>query len=243
MRRVVFVTGSSRGIGFGIAKAFAANGDRIILNGRTDGERLARAAEELRGACPDVKYYLADLSDYDKCLECFDFLENETGLPEVLVNCAGVSHFGLFGEMKRDETELIIRQNLFTTLNCCRLAIPDMVKRKRGAIINISSVFGTAGASCEAVYSASKGAVNAFTKSLAKELGPSNVRVNAVACGAFETRMNERLTDEERNDFINSIPLSRFGGADEAGPLAVFLASEGASYLTGQIIALDGGLT
>jgi 3-oxoacyl-[acyl-carrier protein] reductase len=116
-----------------------------------------------------------------------------------------------------------------------------MVREKSGVIINVSSIWGIAGASCEAVYAAAKGAVNAFTRSLAKELGPSGVRVNAIACGAFDTRMNDRLTTAERDSFTESIPLGRFGEPAEAGALALFLASDAAMYITGQVICIDGG--
>jgi 3-oxoacyl-[acyl-carrier protein] reductase len=242
MRRNVLITGSSRGIGFGIAKAFAANGDRVILNGRADRAKLEQAAEEISAIAIFSRHYLGDFSDYAAAEDIFTQIEAAVGPVDVLVNNAGAAHFGLFSDMTPADYDNILRQNLYTALNACRLAVPAMVRAKRGAIINISSVWGVTGASCEAVYAAAKGAVNIFTKSLAKELGPSGVRVNAIACGAFETRMNGRLSPAEKDLFTENIPLSRFGQPEEAGKLAVFLASEGASYLTGQIIPLDGGL-
>ncbi|MDR1664782.1 MAG: SDR family oxidoreductase [Clostridiales bacterium] len=242
MRRRVFITGSSRGIGFGIAKAFAQNGDQVAINGISDLPRLQEAAEELKTYDPCAEFFLADMSDYKAAEECFTKIKAR-GPVDVLINCAGAAYFGLFTEMTQADMDFVLRNNLISVFNACRLAAPDMVRAKRGAIINISSVWGITGASCEAVYAAAKAGVDVFTKSLAKELGPSGVRVNAIACGAFETRMNDRLTPEEKNNFTEGIPLGRFGQADEVGGLAVYLASGSASYLTGQIIALDGGLT
>ena len=242
MPRNIFITGSSRGVGFGIAKAFAENGDRVILNGKSDIGQLERAAGELGKINGALEYFLADFSDYEAAKDCFDKIERNTGGIDVLVNNAGEAHFGLFTDMEPGQIDYILRQNINTALYASRLAAPGMVRKKRGVIINVSSIWGISGASCETVYSAAKGAVNSFTKALAKELGPSGIRVNAIALGAFETRMNSRLSEDEKKEFIENIPLSRFGEASEAGALAVFLASEGASYLTGQIIAMDGGI-
>ncbi len=232
----VFITGSSRGIGYGIAKVFAGSGHAVVLNARRDAEQLKAAAVSL-----DAEYFLADMSDYKQAEEVFGEMRR-SGPPDVLINCAGTECFGLFTDTRPSEWDGVLRNNLYSVLNACHLAVPDMVRRKRGVIINITSVWGVVGASCEAVYSASKGAVNAFTKALAKELGPSGVRVNAIACGAFDTRMNDRLTADERAAFTDGIPLGRFGAPEETGRLALYLASGGAEYLTGQVIALDGGL-
>lgn len=239
--RHVFITGSARGIGIGIAQAFAANGDRVTLNARTDADQLNTSVEALRHTGADAYGLLADFSDYASASACCEAAVAAHGPVNVLVNNAGSAHFGLFTDMSPDEYDRVLHHNLYTVLHACRLFAPGMVRAKHGVIVNISSVWGIAGASCEAVYAAAKGAVNLFTKSLAKELGPSGVRVNAIACGAFETRMNERLSKDERDAFMEQIPLSRFGEPEEAGRLAVFLASEEAAYLTGQIIALDGG--
>ena len=238
-KRNVLVTGSSRGIGFAIAKEFAAAGERVVLNGRLDRRQLDAALQELSGF--DVMGILADMSDYSRAQEVFEEIAGQFGQIDVLVNNAGISHFGLFADMNPVEWNEVMRHNFATVLNATHLAVPDMVRNKSGVIINISSIWGTKGASCEAVYAASKGAVNAFTLSMAQELGPSGVRVCAVACGAIETRMNKRLSMEEREAFTDNIPLMRFGKPSEVGKLVRFLASEEAAYLTGQIIGLDGG--
>jgi 3-oxoacyl-[acyl-carrier protein] reductase len=188
-----------------------------------------------------AKYFLADMSDFGQAQTVFDEIMRLGGI-DMLVNNAGTEYFGLFSEMSVDEINRVLADNLNTVLYASRLAVPEMVRRKRGVIINVSSVWGITGASCEAVYSAAKGAVNSFTKALAKELAPSGVRVNAIACGAFDTRMNERLTEEERAAFTEGIPMGRFGRPEEAAKLALFLAGDGAEYLTGQVIGLDGGM-
>jgi len=240
MNRTVLVTGSSRGIGLGIAREFAELGDKVIINGRMDQAQLDTAVEALN--TPSVMGILADMSDYAQAKEVFKKIKNCFGPVEILVNNAGMDYFGLFTDMLPWEWDKVMLHNFTTVLNTTHLAVPDMVQAKSGAIINISSIWGNTGASCEAVYAAAKGAVHAFTKSMAQELGPSGIRVCAVACGAIETRMNDRLSSEEKKEFIERIPLMRFGTPAEAGKLVRFLASEEAAYLTGQIIGLDGGV-
>lgn len=239
--KTVLVTGSSRGIGFAIAKAFALQGNNVVINCRKDVEQLEKAVDELKAVGQAIGI-CANVSDYAACAEMFEKAEAAFGQVEVLVNNAGEACFGLFGEMTPSEIQEIIAANLFSAINASHIAIPKMVRSKSGCIINITSIWGITGASCEAVYSTAKAGVIGLTKSLAKELAPSNIRINAIACGAFETRMNERLSKQEKNAFTESIPLGRFGNPAEAGDLAVFLASSAASYLTGQIVPLDGGV-
>ena len=240
MSRTVLVTGSSRGIGLAIAKEFAAAGDKVVINGKNDRAQLENAVNELSN--PQVQGIMADMSDYAQAKAAFEEIKKHFGPVEVLINNAGIAHFGLFTATTPEIWDEIMAVNFKSVLNTTHLAVPDMVQAKRGTIINISSIWGNTGASCEAVYAASKGAVNAFTKSMASELGPSGIRVNAVACGAIETRMNDRLTGEERAEFTERIPLSRFGNPEDVGKLVKYLASEEAGYLTGQIINLDGGM-
>ncbi|MCL2577706.1 MAG: SDR family oxidoreductase [Defluviitaleaceae bacterium] len=239
--RTVLITGSSRGIGFAIAKAFAAQGDNVILNCREDSAQLEKAVVEL-SAEGRVMGICADVSDYNACAEMITKVESVFGSVDILVNNAGAAYFGVFTEMKPAEIQDVIFANLLTAANASHIVIPGMVRKKAGCIINISSIWGVTGASCESVYSAAKAGVNGLTKALAKELAPSNIRVNAIACGAFETRMNDRLSEQEKNAFTEGIPLGRFGFPSEVGSLAVFVASEASGYLTGQIIPLDGGV-
>ena len=238
--RVVLITGSSRGIGLGIAHSFAARGDRVILNGREDHTQLAKSVEKLTQMGHNVTGYTADLSDYGKAQEMFSRIEAEHGPVEVLVNNAGAAHYGLFSDMCPADWQGVLSHNLHTAINASHLAVPAMVQAKSGCIINITSVWGIAGASCEVMYSTAKAAIIGFTKALAKELGPSGIRVNAIACGAFDTRMNDNLSHEAKTSFTENIPLGRFGDTKEVGALTVFIA--GADYLTGQVIPLDGGL-
>ena len=238
--RVVLITGSSRGIGFGIARAFAAQGDTVILNGREDSAQLAQSVEKLKQMGHNATGYMADLSDYNTAQEMFSRIGSEHGPVDILVNNAGAAHYGLFSQMRPEDWQRVLANNLHTALNASHLAVPAMVQAKSGCIINITSVWGVAGASCEVMYSAAKAAIIGFTKALAKELGPSGIRVNAIACGAFDTRMNDNLSQDEKVNFTENIPLGRFGYPEEAGALAVYIA--GAGYLTGQVIPLDGGL-
>ena len=182
--------------------------------------------------------WLGDAGDYGSCEELFSRIRKQFGSLDVLVNNAGVSYIGLFQDMKPEDWDRIVRTNLTSVFNCCRLAIPMMLTKKRGKIINISSVWGVCGASCEAAYSATKGGVNALTKALAKELAPSNIQV--IACGAIDTEMNHFLHREDLIALLDEIPAGRLGQAAEVADLAYHLGYK-ESYLTGQIIGLDGG--
>lgn len=170
----------------------------------------------------------------------FEKINGFCGGVDVLINNAGISHIGLLSEMSYEEWERILHTNLTSVFSCCKLAIPHMVSQKSGRIINISSDWGICGASCEVAYSATKGGINAFTKALAKELAPSNIQVNAIACGVIDTQMNACFSEEERAELADEIPAGRFGTPEETAHLAVQLAT-GNEYLTGQIITLDGG--
>jgi len=228
----VLVTGSSRGIGLAIARKFSEEGHRVVVNGRND-EILTNIA------CihPKLIPIAADISDYKQVERLFAEMSID-----VLVNNAGIAYNGLFQDMNPKEWNELLAVNLNGVLNCSRLAVPDMIKKKRGVIINISSVWGKTGASCEAVYSMTKGGINAFTKALAKELAPSGIRVNAIACGVIGTKMNEFLNEEEKNELIAEIPAGRIGKAEEVAELTAFLASDKAEYINGQIITIDGGM-
>lgn len=238
--KTVLITGSSRGIGKAIATAFAKEGCNLVLNASVSSDELLNTQDELKANGYYSYSYLADVSDYGQCVEMFNTINNIYGGVDILVNNAGISHIGLFTDMKPEQWSRIIDVNLKSVMNCTHLAVPKMVNHKSGIIINISSIWGEKGASCEAVYSATKGAVNSFTKAMAKELGPSGIRVNAISCGVIDTQMNECFTQEEREVLADEISLMRFGTVDEVGSIATFLASEKASFINGQIITADG---
>jgi len=239
-KRLVVITGSSRGIGLGIARSFLACGDTVILNGREDKKMLDQSVQELQQQGHDASGFIADLSDYEAASNMINTIESTHGTVDVLINNAGAAYYGLFSDMRPHEWQRVIADNLLATINASHLVVPSMVRAKRGCIINISSVWGVVGASCEVMYSAAKAGVNGFTKALSRELGPSGIRVNAIACGAFDTRMTNNLSEEEKTAFAESIPLGRFGCISEVGALAVYLA--GADYITGQVIPLCGGI-
>lgn len=238
---VAFITGSSRGIGRAIAEEFARAGYALAINCRQSETELISLAEELKNKYRVPCLPLAgDVGDENFVEEAFTCIEQQLGHVTVLVNNAGISHIGLLSDMDLETWERIIRTNLTSVFCCCRRSISHMVRHKYGKIINISSVWGIAGASCEVAYSASKGGVNAFTKALAKELAPSNISVNAIACGVIDTDMNRNLSEEEMEALRSEIPADRIGQPQEAAQLLLSLLNA-PSYLTGQIITLDGG--
>ncbi|MFI3174670.1 MAG: 3-oxoacyl-ACP reductase FabG [Bacillota bacterium] len=240
--KIVFVTGSSRGIGKAIAKAFLKDGHTVILHGGHDKERLLATYAELSKDYTAIHSVFGDVSSYKECQRIIEEIHEAVGEIDVLVHNAGVSHIGLFTDMKPAEYEALMQTNLFSVFHLSHLVIPSMVAKKSGFILGISSIWGESGASCEAVYSASKAGMNAFCKSMAKELGPSGIRVNALACGAIDTEMNQNLSIEEKELFAEQISLSRFGTPEEVASFVVCLAGDGASYLTGQVVTLDGGM-
>lgn len=239
-RRTVLVTGSSRGIGKAIAVKFAKKGYNIIINCAHREDQLLKTKAEIEAYQVSCYAFLGDMGDYKIAQELFGHAKKLYGNIDVLVNNAGISYVGLITDMSSSDWNKVISTNLTSVFNCCSLAIPDMVRNKYGKIINISSVWGNIGASCEVAYSASKGGMNAFTKALAKELAPSNIQVNAIACGAIDTEMNHFLDDTELLELINDIPANRLGRAEEVADLAYHLAYKN-EYLTGQVIGLDGG--
>lgn len=239
-RKTVLVTGASRGIGKAIAVKYAKKGYNVVINCIHREEQLSQAKAEIESYSVDCLSYLGDIGEYEKCEELFRQIKKHFGGIDIVVNNAGISYIGLLQDMKPEDWDRIIRTNLTSVFNCCKLAIPQMLDKKQGKIINISSVWGLSGASCEVAYSATKGGVNAFTKALAKELAPSNIQVNAIACGAIDTEMNQFLDEDELMGLIDQIPAGRLGTAGEVADLAYHLGYKD-SYLTGQIIGLDGG--
>ena len=240
MLRTILITGASSGIGAATAIAFAKPNNRLILVSRKNREGLKKIEDEGRERGAEVLSILADVSDYEACKLLVQQAVERFGTIDLLVNDAGVSHIGLFQDMTPDEWQRVMNVNIGSVMNLCHLVIPSMVHRHHGRIINISSVWGNVGASCEAVYSASKGAINSFTKALAKELAPSNIQVNAIAFGAIETPMNAWLSKEEADALADEIPSGREGTKEEAAQM-ICMVADAPDYLTGQIITMDGG--
>lgn len=240
MKNTVLITGASSGIGRALALYFAKKGAGLVLCAHTGAAGLEQTVRQAKESGADCISLLGDVSDYDFCTRMTDAALSRFGSIDCLINNAGISHIGLFQDMKAEEWDRILRVNLYSVINLCHAAVPSMLHVHQGSIINISSVWGNTGASCEAVYSASKGGVNSFTKALAKELAPSGIRVNAIACGAIDTPMNAWLLPEEKQALLDEIPAGRMGLPEEAAELA-WQIFQGPSYLTGQIITLDGG--
>ena len=238
-QKTVLVTGASRGIGKAIAVKFAKEGYHVIITCRHSEQELLNTKDEIESYGVSALAFLGDMGNAMTVKELYKTAINKFQTIDVLVNNAGISHIGLFTDMDIDLWNEIITTNLTSVFNCCSNIVPDMIARKEGKIINISSVWGIVGASCEVAYSASKGAVNSFTKALAKELAPSNIQVNAVACGAIDTKMNQFLDEEELTLLIDEIPANRLGRTEEVAEL-VFQIATGNAYLNGQVIALDG---
>ena len=239
-KKTVLVTGASRGIGRAIALAFAKEGYHVFLNCNHSViqlEKVRAEIEELPNTSCDM--VIGDVGNPEHVEKMFKSIYKKCDCLDVLVNNAGIAHIGLLSEMTDKEWNRIIQTNLSSVFYCSRAVIPEMVSKKEGKIINISSMWGTAGASCEAAYSATKAGVHGLTKALAKELAPSNIQVNAVACGVIDTDMNQQLSEEDKIILKNEIPASRFGTPEEVADMVIQLVNS-PTYLTGQIIGFDG---
>ena len=240
LKPTALLTGASRGIGRAAALALAAGGYDLAICCTSNIEALSNVKKEAEALGARCLALQADVADSAACAHMFQEIEKSLGSVDVLINNAGISWVGLLQDLSFEDWNRLIAVNLSGVFYCCKLAIPGMIRKKQGKIINISSVWGVCGASCEAAYSASKGGVNALTMALAKELAPSNIQVNAIACGAIDTDMNRFLAPEERQALLEEIPMGRMGTPEEAAQLILKLL-ESPAYLTGQIIRLDGG--
>lgn len=239
--KVAIVTGASRGIGREIAIALAKEGASIAINYSRDeegGNETINLIKDLGVSAIKIK---RDVSSFRESEEIVIETINYFGRVDILVNNAGISSLGLFMDSSKDEIEKLISTNLLGVIYLSRHVLPYMLARG-GSILNISSIWGEAGAAMEVLYSTTKGGINMFTKSLAKEMAPSKIRVNGIAPGVIDTKMNSFLSEEERMDLEEEIPLGRFGLPEEIGKVATFLCSDDASYITGEIIRVDGGL-
>ena len=241
MNKTVLITGASRGIGKAIAHKFAKEGFSLVINCNKSADDLMLLKQELESLYQiEVLASVGDIGNYSYAKDLFTLIQTQFNGVDVLVNNAGLSYIGLLSDMEMEQWQTIINTNLSSAFYTSKFAIPYMLSKKQGKIINISSVWGNVGASCEVAYSASKGGLNTFTKALAKELAPSNIQVNAIACGCIDTAMNQCFSLEERRALEEEIPAGRFGTPDEVASL-VYILSTDCSYITGQIITLDGG--
>ncbi len=241
-QKYVAITGASRGIGRALALEYARHGWHTAICCRHHSSELEETAEELALYGIRCLPFVGDMGDENDVERFFDCIRQDFGTLHVLINNAGISHVGLLQDMTAAEWNQVIASNLNSVFYCSRQAIRMMLPKKAGKILSISSVWGDMGASMEVAYSASKGGVNAFTKALAKELAPSNIQVNAIACGAIDTSMNAFLSETERCQLAEEIPAGRFGTAEEVARLA-WQINEKNDYLTGQVITLNGGWT
>lgn len=235
--QTALITGASRGIGASCAAEFAAAGYNLILTCNKSMTDLQALANKLTAEYSvECRCFQADLGCEADVVKLFSKVDSL----DVLVNNAGMAHFGLLSDMTADEWHRIFAVNLDSCFYTCRAAIPLMLQNHSGKIINISSVWGTQGASLEVAYSATKGGMNAFTKALAKELAPSNIQVNAISCGVIDTTMNSCLSSEDIEALTAEIPADRLGTPKEVAQL-VLQTAQSPSYMTGQIITIDGG--
>ena len=224
MKKVVLVTGGSRGIGKAICEKFAAEGYAVAVNFEKSEEKAKALAEKIGG-----KAFCADVSDYNAVCGMFDEIEKEMGEVSVLINNAAISTFGLFQDCSDEEWERIFGVNVKGVFNCSKRAVGNMLKTQSGSIVNISSIWGVTGASCECHYSAAKAAVIGYTKAMAKELGPSGIRVNCIAPGAVDTDMNARFSKEDMEAVAEESALGYIGKPEEIAEAVFFAASEKAS--------------
>ena len=240
--KVALITGASRGIGRAIALELAKEGASIVINYSKDDSGAEKTLEEIKKINGYGVLIKQDISSYEKTKIMVNEIVSTMGKIDILINNAGISTVGLFMDADKESIDKIMGVNLMGPIYLTNHVVKHMMKRKSGVIVNLSSIWGEAGASCEVLYSSTKGGINLFTKSLAKELAPSNIRVNAIAPGVIDTSMNSFLGEEERIELEEEIPMGRFGRSEEIGKLAAFLCSDDSSYITGQIIRADGGL-
>lgn len=242
MAKVAFITGATRGIGKQIAITFAQNGYDIAINYRTENDDLKNTKEEVEKYNVNFLAVQGDVSNFEDCERFTQEIIEKYGQIDVLVNNAGITKDTLIMRMKKEDFENVIDVNLVGTFNVTKNVIPHMIKAHSGRIVNISSVVGISGNAGQTNYAASKAGIIGFTKSLAKEVGSRGVLVNAVAPGFIQTQMTQVLKDDIKEEIAKNIPLKRMGTVRDVANVVKFLASEESSYVTGQVIQVDGGM-
>jgi len=239
MNKVILITGASRGIGRDIAKKLAQNGEIVIANYNKSEKEAIELKQELELEGINIDIYKADVSKREEVRALVNYVENKYKKIDVLINNAGISEIKLFTEVTDNDWDNIINTNLYSAFCCTQEVVKNMINNKSGCIINISSIWGLVGASCETIYSISKAGVDAMTKSLAKELGLSNIRVNSIAPGIIDTEMNKNFSEEEINSIKEEIPLNKIGKTSDITKCVEWLIED--EYTTGQVISINGG--
>lgn len=241
MNKTVLITGGAKGIGRSIAEEFAIKGYQVIFNyyqSETEAKELEQSLTKSGFKAFAVQ---GDITDKDDIEKIFSFAKNKFGGIDILVNNAGISQFKLFTEISEEDWDLMINVHLKGMFNCCKAIVPEMIAKKQGKIINIASIWGMVGASCEVHYSTAKAGIIGFTKALAKELGPSNIQVNCISPGVIETDMLGGLSEIDRCSLRDGTPLLRLGKPKDIASLALYLSSDEADFITGQVISPNGG--
>jgi len=236
LNNTVLITGASRGIGLSIAQAFASEGCFVIGTSRSKFDLESALGTE------DCLHMILDVTDRAAIKKAHDTLKENNHLPGIIINNAGITKDQLFLRMKDEDWDDVINTNLSSVFNITKAFIKSMVKQREGRVINISSVAGLMGNPGQVNYSSSKAAIGGFTKSLAKELASRNITVNSIAPGFISSDMTDALTDDQKSEILNQIPIQKFGDPENIADLALFLASEKGQYITGQTISVDGGL-
>ncbi len=243
MNKTVLVTGGAKGIGEKIAVDFAKEGYNVCINYNKSESNAIKLENTLINEGYSVAIYKADITNKIEVDKMVDFFISKFNTIDVLVNNAGICNYNLFTDISQEDIKNIIDTNLIGTFNVTQSVLKKcMINKKQGNIINISSIWGLVGGSCEVVYSATKSGIIGFTKALAKELSLSNIRVNAVAPGCIKTDMMENFTDEELAQIKSEIPLNRIGDEEDVSNVVLFLASDKSKYITGQVISPNGGM-
>ena len=235
MNKVIIITGASRGIGKEIARRLAQDGNAVIVNYNKSEEQ----AQKLQQENPNIEIYKADVSQREEVHKMIENILNKYGKIDVLVNNAGISESKVFTDVTDEDWNKIINTNLYSAFCVTQEVLPNMIHNKKGCIINISSVWGIVGASCETIYSIAKAGMDGMTKSLAKELGPSNIRVNSIAPGIIDTDMNKKLTSNDIENIEEEIPLGKIGKTIDIARCVKWILED--EYTTGQIISVNGG--
>ena len=241
-RKVACVTGASGGIGQAICRRLAADGYAVAALYRTDRESAENLVADLLNNGADAAAFFCDVADRDSVVQAAEAVTARFGTVTALVNNAGIAQTKLFTDLSEEDWQRMIAVNLTGAFHTCRTFLPEMIRRHEGAIVNISSIWGQTGGSCEVHYSAAKAGLIGMTQALAKEVGPAGIRVNCVAPGVIETAMLGNLTDDDRRQLAEDTPLCRLGTPDDVAGAVAFLLSENAQFITGQTIAPNGGL-